>query len=78
MTYEVELRPIPRSRRPLVIPPLIAIAVVAAALIAGPTPDVNPSPTDGPVATDPPPLDATLTACRALRPLPCRDTVRAA
>jgi hypothetical protein len=77
MTYEVPTRPIRRSRRPILIPPLIALAVVAAALVAGPPrisgPPVGPSPAPT-VAM----LSAALTDCNELRTFPCRDIVRVA
>jgi hypothetical protein len=79
MTYEVPTRPIRRSRRPILIPPLIAVAVVAAALIAGPPrvpePSVSPSPAASPTASV---LSADLTACNELRAYPCRDVIRVA
>jgi hypothetical protein len=77
MSLEVPTRPIRRSRRPILVPPLIALAVVAAALIAGPAPAPGPSPLASPAPTEAP-VAAGLTDCRDLRAVPCRDTVRAA
>jgi hypothetical protein len=77
MSYEVPAGPIRRSRRSILVPPLLAAAVVAAALIAGPSPiprppePASPPPTAAPVA-------AGATDCRELRAIVCRDTVRAA
>jgi hypothetical protein len=76
MSYEVATRPIRRSRWPILIPPLIALAVVAAALIAGPPPvPVPPLQSPSPTA---PALSAALTDCNELRAYPCRDVVRVA
>lgn len=78
MTYEVPTRPIRRSRRPILIPPIVALAVVAAALIAGPPPGPGPSlesPAPAPTAQV---LSADLTDCNELRTFPCRDVVRVA
>jgi hypothetical protein len=77
MSYEVQPRPLRRSRRPILVPPLIAIVVVAAAVIAGPTSVPGPPPLDSPAPTAAP-VAAALTDCRELRAIPCRDTVRAA
>lgn len=76
MSYEVPTRPIRRSRRPILIPPLIALAVIAAALVAGPPADPAP-PLDSP-APAPTALSAALTDCNELRAYPCRDIVRVA
>jgi hypothetical protein len=76
MSYEVQTRPIRRSRRPILIPPLIALAVVGAALIAGPPP-LSAPPLESP-APAPTALPAALTDCNELRAYPCRDIVRIA
>jgi hypothetical protein len=81
MSYEVPAGPIRRSRRPIVVPPLIALAVLAVALIAGPPSVPRPSPSGGPAPTaesTPAPLVAGVTDCGELRALVCRDAVRAA
>jgi len=78
MSYEVPTGPIRRSRRPILIPPLIALAVIAAAVIGGPPPDPGPLPETSRPATTAPVLSAELTDCNELRPYPCRDVVRVA
>jgi hypothetical protein len=79
MSYEIPTAPIPRSRRPLLVPPLIAIAVVVAALIAGPPPVPGPPPNSPApsVPASPAPLTAA-TSCGDVRAFTCRATVRAA
>jgi hypothetical protein len=77
MSYEVPTRPIRRSRRPILIPPFIALAVVAAAILARPASAPGPVPRDSPAPTAAP-VAVGLTWCRDLRAIPCRDTVRAA
>jgi hypothetical protein len=78
MSYEVPTRPIRRSRRPILIPPLVALAVVAIALFARPTPvPVPPLESPAPAPTVPP-LSAALTDCNELRSFPCHDMVRVA
>lgn len=77
MSYEVPAGPIRRSRRTILVPPLIAFAVVAAAVIAGPP----PAPTPTPPVTPPPtaaPVAAEVTECQELRVRACREAVRAA
>lgn len=76
MSYEVPTGPIRRSRRPILVPPLIAIAVVAAALVAGPPRIPVPVPGASPVPTAAP-LAASLTDCNELR-FACRETMRVA
>lgn len=78
MSYEVPTGPIRRSRRPILVPPLIAVAIVVAALLAGPGPASLPVPIDSPAPATATPLDSALTSCRELRPVACRDTIRAA
>jgi hypothetical protein len=77
MSFEVPPGPIKRSRRPILVPPLIAIVVVATALIAGPPPVPGPS-EQARVAPTAPPLAATLIDCQDRRQFVCRETVRAA
>lgn len=78
MSYEVPTRPIARSRRPILIPPLVALAIVAVALFASPTTDPVPPPERPPPASTAAPLSAALTDCNELRAFPCRDMVRVA
>ena len=77
MSYEVPTRPIRRSRRPILIPPLIALTVVAMAVMAGPAPAPVPPLEVSPVPTAPP-VSAGITECNELRAFPCRDMVRVA
>jgi hypothetical protein len=78
MSFEVPPGPIRRSRRPILVPPFVAIAVVVAAVLSGPTPDLRSAPADSAVPATAAPLDSALASCRELRPLACRDTIRAA
>jgi hypothetical protein len=77
MEYEVPTGPIRRSRRPILVPPLLALAVVAAALIAAPPQVSGPRPVESPAPTTTP-LAASLADCHGLRAPTCRDTVRVA
>jgi hypothetical protein len=79
MSYEVPTGPIRRSRRPILVPPLIAVAVVVSALLAGPGPASFRAPAaSSPAPATAAPLDSALTSCRELRPVVCRETIRAA
>lgn len=78
MSYEAPVGRIPRSRRPVLVPPLIAVAVVLAALLAGPGPAPLSAPAASPAPATAAPLDSAMTSCRELRPVACRATIRAA
>jgi hypothetical protein len=78
MSYEVPPGPIRRSRRPILVPPLIGVAVVVAAWLSGPMPARLSAPAETPAPATAAPLDSALTSCPELRPLACRDTIRAA
>jgi hypothetical protein len=73
MAFEVALRSLGRSRRPIVVPPLIAAAVIAIAILGG-----RPGPAPPPAVSPQPPVLADVTECVDVRPVTCRQAAEVA